>query len=278
MAFTRRSLLAACSALAMPALARSAPAVMLAREAPASIDPAGHLVSEKLDGVRALWDGRRLCFRSGLAVSAPDWFTGRLPPEPLDGELWLARGRFEDLSGIVRRVRPLDADWRRLSYQVFDQPGTPGPFRERAARLQALVARMAWAPLQAVEQRAVRDTQALQRQLEAVLQAGGEGLMLHRADAHWRPGRSDDLLKLKPQADAEATVIAHVAGRGRLAGRLGALRVQTPDGLTFQLGTGFSDAEREAPPPVGTVVTYTYRGHTATGVPRFASFLRVRSL
>jgi len=278
MTFTRRSLLVAGTALAFPAFARPTPAVMLARDAPAAIDPAGFLVSEKLDGVRALWDGRSLRFRSGLAVAAPVWFTERLPPEPLDGELWLARGRFEALSGIVRRARPGDADWRTLSYQVFDQPGTPGPFRERAARLQALVARTAWAPLQAVAQRPLADIPALRQQLRAVLQAGGEGLMLHRADAHWRPGRSEDLLKLKPLADAEAMVTGHVAGRGRHAGRLGALRVQTPDGITFLIGTGFSDAEREAPPAVGSVITYTHRGFTEAGVPRFASYLRERSL
>ena len=115
MTFTRRSLLVAGTALAFPAFARPTPAVMLARDAPAAIDPAGFLVSEKLDGVRALWDGRSLRFRSGLAVAAPVWFTERLPPEPLDGELWLARGRFEALSGIVRRARPGDADWRTLS-------------------------------------------------------------------------------------------------------------------------------------------------------------------
>ena len=102
--------------------------------------------------------------------------------------------------------------------------------------------------------------------------------MLHRADAHWRPGRSEDLLKLKPLADAEAMVTGHVAGRGRHAGRLGALRVQTPDGITFLIGTGFSDAEREAPPAVGSVITYTHRGFTEAGVPRFASYLRERSL
>jgi DNA ligase-1 len=42
------------------------------------------------------------------------------------------------------------------------------------------------------------------------------------------------------------------------------------------LGTGFTDAQRAAPPAIGTWVTYRYRGTTDKGVPRFASFLRVR--
>jgi DNA ligase-1 len=263
---------------ALPARAGAAggPGVMLGRDAPPDVDPAGWLVSEKLDGVRALWDGRHLRFRSGQPVSAPAWFTARLPAEPLDGELWLGRGLFDALSGAVRRLQPLDGEWRALRYCVFDQPGANGPFAERAARLQALARSVAWPPLVAVAQQRLADRQALAARLADVVQGGGEGLMLHRADAVWQPGRSDALLKLKPMHDAEAVVIGHVAGRGRHAGRLGALRVRGEDGREFLLGTGFSDHERETPPPPGTVVTYRYRGSTAGGVPRFASFLRVR--
>lgn len=100
--------------------------------------------------------------------------------------------------------------------------------------------------------------------------------MLHRADAAWQTGRSDVLLKMKPQHDTEAVVVAHVPGKGKYEGMLGALVVETPEGRRFRLGTGFSDAQRKAPPPVGSTVTYRYRDVTANGVPRFASFLRVR--
>jgi DNA ligase-1 len=251
---------------------------MLAREAPPDIDPRGFLVSEKFDGVRALWDGRQLRFRSGLPVSAPAWFVDRLPPTPLDGELWLGRGQFEALSGTVRRAQPHDADWRALRYQVFDLPGAPAPFAERAAQLQALVRQMAWPGLMAVQQLELPNRRALLARLAEVVAGGGEGLMLHRAAAAWHNGRSDDLLKLKPRADAEAVVVGHVAGQGKHAGRLGALRVKAEDGAVFLLGTGLSDAQREQPPVIGSVVTFTYRGRTATGLPRFAAFLRVRSV
>jgi DNA ligase-1 len=106
---------------------------------------------------------------------------------------------------------------------------------------------------------------------------GGEGLMLHRADAPYITGRSDVLMKFKLWHDAEATVIAHLPGKGRHAGRLGALRVRAPDGREFSLGTGFSDAQRRDPPALGTVVSYRYRELTAKGMPRFASFWRVRA-
>ncbi len=253
-----------------------APPLLLAEVPRGDVDLSRYWVSEKLDGARAVWDGRSLRFRSGRPVHAPAWFLAGLPPEPLDGELWIARGRFEALSGIVRRLQPRDEDWRRVRFMVFEQPDGAGTFSERIERLRAIVVRAGVPWLQMVEQFRVADRAALQARLDEVVAGGGEGLMLHRADAPYLTGRSDALLKLKPLLDAEATVIAHLPGRGRLAGTMGALLVETPAGLRFQIGTGFSDALRRAPPPVGSLITYRYRDLTRDGVPRFASYLRRR--
>jgi DNA ligase-1 len=280
MPLSRRQAL--CS-LAVPWLAASARAEgrapivpMLAQDAPPGLDPTGWLVSEKLDGVRALWDGAQLRFRSGGAIAAPAWFTAALPAQALDGELWLGRGGFEDTVGTVRRAVPDDSAWRGLRYALFDLPGDARPFGQRAAALADLAASMRQPFVGAVPQRVLPYAAALARELDAVAAAGGEGLMLHRAAAHWRPGRSADLLKLKPWSDAEGTVVAHLPGRGRHAGRLGALQLRLDDGRTFRLGTGFSDAERESPPPVGSRVSFRHQGRTDDGLPRFASFWRVR--
>jgi DNA ligase-1 len=268
-------------AVPQPALARPRAEGLplpLAQEAPPDVDPAGQLVSEKYDGARALWDGRQLRFRSGLPIAAPAWFTARLPAVALDGELWLGRGRFEALSGAVRRQQPDDAEWRQLRYMVFELPDAPGTFAQRVARIEAIARSAAWPQLVAVAQDPVADRAALQARLRDVVDAGGEGLVLHRAEALYATGRQAALLKLKPLHDAEAVVVAHLPGRGKHAGRLGALRVRTPEGSEFQIGTGFSDAQREQPPRIGATVTYTHRGVTAGEVPRFASFLRVRDL
>ncbi len=253
-----------------------APPLVLAQEAPADIDPAGFLVSEKYDGVRACWDGHTLRFRSGLPIAAPAWFTVRLPAVALDGELWVARGHFEAASAAVRRLHPDDAEWQQLHYKVFELPGAAGDFAQRAARIERITRDIGWAPLQAVAQAPVIDRSALQRRLQDVVRAGGEGLVLHRADAVYVTGRSGVLQKLKPVHDAEAVVVEQLPGRGKHAGRLGALRVRTPDGVEFRIGTGFSDAQRAQAPSLGSVISYTHRGHTEGGVPRFASFLRVQ--
>jgi len=252
-------------------------APMLAKNWQAGLNPADYLVSEKLDGVRALWDGQTLRFRSGRRIAAPDWFLAGLPATPLDGELWLGRGTFDRLSAIVRRSSPMEADWRALNYMLFDLPGSGGPFAERAQRAAALVATGSSAWLQVVAQERVADANGLQRLLQTLVGQGAEGLMLHRADALWTPGRSDALRKLKPLPDDEARVVAHVPGKGRLEGKLGALQVELPSGQRFALGSGLSDADRLAPPPIGSLVTYRDRGLTPSGLPRFATFVRHRA-
>lgn len=238
-------------------------------------DPAPYLVSEKYDGVRGHWDGSTLRHRSGRVVAAPAWFTARLPREALDGELWLARGRFDELSGIVRKLVPIDTEWRQVRFMAFELPAAGGTFAERASGIGEIVRRVAWPQLVAVEQAAVADRDALRRRLASTVAQGGEGLVLHLASAEYTTGRSDVMMKLKPQLDAEASVVAHRPGQGRYEGMLGALEVRTPEGRRFLLGSGLSDAQRRAPPAVGSEVTYRYRDLTISGLPRFATFLRV---
>ena len=273
-----RCLILGCWVALQPLLApAAAPEILLANVYREGIDVGAYLVSEKLDGVRAIWDGEHLRFRSGLPVAAPEWFIAALPKVPLDGELWAGRGTFERLSGIVRKVVPVDEEWRQVRYMIFELPGAPGDFATRARQIESVVqsAQLPW--LQAIEQRPAVDRRQVAKMLADVLKAGGEGLMLHRADASYETGRSDTLLKVKPWLDAEGVVVAHLPGKGRHAGRLGAVRLRLPDGRHLSIGTGFTDAQRDDPPPLGSVVTYRYRELTASGLPRFASFLRIRT-
>ncbi|CAZ89183.1 putative ATP-dependent DNA ligase [Thiomonas arsenitoxydans] len=252
------------------------PALLLAETASSQLDPAPYWVSEKLDGVRAFWDGRVLRFRSGNPVPAPAWFTAALPSQPLDGELWIARESFDQVSGIVRSNPPNDRDWKQVRYMVFELPNAPGSFTERIARMRTLVERAQAPWLQMVPQFRVPNSAALKQQLDKIVKAGGEGLMLHRADAPYQTGRQDVLLKLKPWQDAEATVIGYTPGKGKYAGLTGALNMQMPDGKIFRIGSGLSDALRRNPPPIGAQITYRYQSLTPSGLPRFARYLRVR--
>lgn len=235
------------------------------------------LISEKFDGVRAVWNGRNLYTRMGHPIKAPKWFTKDFPSTPLDGELWLARGKFDAVSGAVRKEVLVNEEWRSISYLVFELPNASGTFQARAKSLNEIVERANVPHLKAVKQFYLLDETALNAKLSQIVAKGGEGLMLHRAHALYITGRSDSLLKLKPLYDAEATVIGQTPGRGKYKGKLGALVVETPEGVRFNLGTGLSDAERNQPPAIGSRITYTYRDKTPIGKPRFASFLRVRN-
>ncbi|HMT16331.1 MAG TPA: DNA ligase, partial [Ottowia sp.] len=271
----RRALLLGALALGTRAWAGpadQAPALLLARPWQSGTDLADWWVSEKYDGVRGFWDGSALRTRGGERIAAPPWFTAGWPATPLDGELWAGRGGFEQAQSAVARQSPDDAAWRRLRYMVFDLPAHPGTFDERLPALRATVAAIDQPWVIAVPQQRVASAARLQALLREVVAGGGEGLMLHRGGSHYRAGRDDALRKLKPHDDAEARVIAHLPGRGRHAGRLGALWVQTPEGRRFALGSGFTDAQRADPPPVGSWVTYRHRGvHPGSGLPRFAS-------
>lgn len=261
-----------------PGMAEEAepPALSLANTYHDDVALGEYWVSEKLDGVRAFWDGEVLASRRGNRFIAPSWFVEGFPSEPLDGELWMGRGTFDALSGIVRRHMPEDDAWRNIRYMVFDLPAHPGTFDERLSRLKELLAGIDPSRIAMVEQFRVGAYGELTALLDRVVEQGGEGLMLRRGRSRYLAGRSDDLLKLKTYQDAEAVVVAHIPGKGKYTGMMGSLLVEMPDGRRFRLGTGFSDETRRSPPPVGTTVTYKHHGKTGTGLPRFASFLRVR--
>lgn len=270
------ALLALAAFPALPALAADAPALLLAQVYRPGLPLQDYWVSEKYDGVRGFWDGRTLRTRGGETVRAPAWFTAGWPEVPMDGELWAGRGRFSHAQSTTRQQQPGDVAWRQIRFMVFDLPGDKGTFDQRLPALNALVESLGRPWVQAVPQRRVANDAALQALLHRTVRAGGEGLMLHRGASLYRAGRSDDLIKLKTHEDTEARVIAHLPGKGRHAGRMGALLVEMPSGQRFRLGAGFSDADRESPPPVGSWVTYRFRGTHDGGLPRFASFVRER--
>jgi DNA ligase-1 len=240
-------------------------------------DPAGWLLSEKLDGVRAYWDGKHFLSRLGNLFHAPDWFTAGLPTVPLDGELWLGRKQFQRAVSIARRQDRSD-HWKELTYVVFDAPALEQGFESRLAFVQDCPRQRQPRHARTHEHVVCQGIDHLRRELTRLEALGGEGLMLRRAGSRYEAGRSMTLLKVKSFHDAEARVLGHQEGAGRHKGRLGALLVELEDGTKFAVGTGFSDAERESPPPVGSLITFRYQELSEAGVPRFPSYVGVREL
>ncbi len=253
----------------------SAPPLLLAESWNPETDPRGWWVSEKLDGVRAYWDGTQFLSRNGNRYVAPEWFTRGLPDSPLDGELWVGRKQFQRTVSIVRRSNAAEL-WREVRYLIFDAPALALPFERRQASVTKLLA--ANRPPYALElaQSVCRSAEHLTRELARIETLGGEGLMLRRPASLYEPRRSSTLLKVKSFHDCDAIVIGHEPGMGRHKGRLGALLVQLPNGIRFACGTGLSDAERDLPPAIGEAITVKYQELTEGGVPRFPVFAGVR--
>jgi len=252
------------------------PDVMQAKVLHGHIDVTEFWASEKLDGVRARWDGKQLLSKTGLRFAAPDWFVKGFPDRPLDGELWMARGHYEDVISIVRKQAPHEG-WKLLKLMVFDLPAHKGAFTERVEAMRQLTIAKNAPYLGVIEQFRLESEAALMQKRDEITQQGGEGLMLHRQSAVYQSGRSDDLLKVKPFEDAEAVVIGYKLGKGKNTGLMGSVKVRSDNGKEFYIGSGFTQAQRKEPPPVGSVINYRYQGFTDAGIPRFAVFVRMRN-
>lgn len=258
------------------AQAATAPPIWLANTYTSAADLRDYWVSEKFDGVRGYWDGQQLLTRGGTVLRPPAWFTQGWPDTPFEGELWAGRGQFTAAVSVIQQANARDADWQKMHFMVFDLPMHRGTFTERVTAYQVMVKTLGLRWVEAVSQIKVTKAADLQQLLNDKVSAGAEGLMLHRANATYKAGRSNDQLKFKTHQDAEAQVIAHMPGTGQFKGQTGALLVQTPQGQPFKLGTGLGAQDRQTPPAVGEWVTYRYRGLTDKGLPRFASFLRIQ--
>jgi len=252
------------------------PPILLAETWDSAADLSGWWMSEKLDGVRAYWDGKQFISRQGNLYHAPDWFVAGLPNVPLDGELWLARKAFQRTVGIVRRQDKTDL-WKDIIFLIFDAPALKVPFEARLEFLAVTLSDKSLTYATTHPHERCKSIAHLREELARVESLGGEGLMLRQPNSLYEVGRSATLLKVKTFKDAEATVIGHQGGAGKHKGRLGALQVKLADGTEFSVGTGFTDKQREQPPAIGSVINFRYQELSDGGVPRFPSYIGIRT-
>lgn len=239
-------------------------------------DIATYLVSEKLDGIRAYWDGKYLWSRQGLIIKAPHSLTSELPSVPLDGELWLGRGSFEAMMGLVQANDPHDPKWSQVSFAIFDLPSLTGSFQERYTALSHLVpvpieASLIY-PIFAIPQKGFKDQNELFEYFQQVLNQGGEGLILHKKTNPYQFQRTNNILKLKPEHVSQVTVIGYKAGKGKYQDMLGSLEVENTAGKRFYVGSGLTDALRSNPPALNSKICILHTGFTTHGIPRFPRY------
>ena len=231
----------------------------------------GWVMSEKLDGVRAYWDGTNLISRGGNVIHAPSWFIKDYPTFPIDGELWTKRGDFENIVSIVRDKNP-SKEWLEIRYHIFEVPHAKGRFFERLAKVEAYQSNI----LKIVPQIKVKNKIHMKKTLEEIESKGGEGIVVRDPNTPYIDRRTSKALKVKSFKDAECKVLGHTQGRGKFSDVIGAIKCELEDGIRFKIGTGFSNDDRANPPKIGDMVTFKYQGLTKYGKPRFPVFLRVR--
>lgn len=241
-----------------------------------NIDVRGWLMSEKLDGVRGYWDGEKLLSKNGNRLYPPQEFTKNFPPFPMEGELWGGRQSFQQTVSIVSRSQA-HLGWLQLHFCIFDVPKAPGTFLQRLKKLEQWFTTNPSIFAYVIPQTVIVKKEQLKNELRRIEKLGGEGLIVRRADTLYSKGRSADILKVKSFFDAEATVISHLAGKGKNHGRLGSLLVELPNKIQFKIGGGFSDAERIQPPSIGSIISFKHYGFYPSGIPKFPSYIRIRT-
>ena len=250
--------------------------IMLAKKWDSSADPTGWYISEKLDGVRAYWDGSKFISRQGNRFSAPEWFIKGLPSFPLDGELFLDRGQFQLTVSIVKSKDKGNA-WKLLKYCIFDAPKEPGGFEARLKKAIDWFEQIPSENAYVLEQIKCEGIDHMQELFDEIVNLGGEGVMLRAPDSEYLDIRSEKMLKFKPYNDAECIVKGYTKGTRKYEGSTGALEVELSNGTKFKIGSGLTKKQRENPLKIGSVVTFRYQELTQDGVPRFPVFLRVRN-
>lgn len=231
----------------------------------------GWVMSEKLDGVRGYWDGKQLFTRGGIPLNPPAYFLEKFPPFAIDGELFSQRDQFAEISSIVRSHD--DKGWHKLKLHVFDVPDAKGDLLTRLAELNAYLTKHPNKYIEIIEQIPIETPQHIEQFLKQVEQLKGEGIVIRNPNAPYERKRSSQILKVKTALDEECTVIAHHTGKGQFENVMGSLTCENHRGR-FKIGSGFKLEDRINPPPIGSAITYKYRGLTNTGKPRFATFWR----
>jgi len=232
----------------------------------------GWVMSEKLDGIRAYWDGQHLISRGGKIIHAPKWFLKDYPPFAIDGELWTKRGDFENISSIVRD-KTASEDWKYIKHYIFEVPNAEGNLSKRLFKVQAYESSI----IKIIPQYDIKNKADMKNFLNFVEQKGGEGIVVRDPKALYINKRTSKALKIKSFLDDECKVVGIKDGNGKFQNMMGSLECVLSDGTHFNIGSGFTKQERKHPPKVGEIVTFKYKEMTKYHKPRFPVFLRIRN-
>jgi len=227
-------------------------------------------MSEKLDGVRAYWDGQKLISRGGKVFATPKFFTKDFPKFKLDGELWDKRDNLSNIISIVNQKKPHNG-WSRLTYNIFEVPDSDGNLTKRLSVVKES------RYIKVIKQIQIKSKKDLDSFFKSVIKKKGEGVVVRNGYIVYYIGRTNDALKMKNYIDDECEVVGYNKGQGKNSGLVGSLSCRMKNMQVIKIGSGLSKKERITPPKIGAIITFKYYGLTSKGNPRFPIFLRERN-
>ncbi len=232
----------------------------------------GWVMSEKLDGVRAYWDGKKLISRGGKNIHAPKWFIKDFPAFEIDGELWTKRGDFENISSIVRNKNTKTKRWKTITYNIFEVPNAKGNLYQRLEKVKPYENDI----IKIIPQIKIKNKKHLKSFLKNIDKNNGEGVVVRDPKALYINKRTSKALKVKSFKDAECKVVGYTKGRGKFKNLMGAVVCELENKIVFKIGSGFTLQDRKYPPKIGSLITFKYQSFTKNQKPRFPIFLRIR--
>ena len=251
-----------------------APKLLLLKTYQHDTNLTGWIMSEKLDGVRAFWDGKRLISRSGRVFNPPQIFIQGFPPFALDGELWTKREDFEHIVSIVNS-KDSQERWLELTYNIFEVPNQDGDLFERLDVLKLYLREHPNKRLTIIPQTKVKKKSDMESFYKNIISLKGEGIVVRDPSLMYYVGRRSDALKHKPFMDAECRVVSVLEGKGKFSGQMGAVECEFNEKV-IKIGSGFTHKQREKGLRIGTIISFKYYGLTHLGNPKYPVFLRVR--
>lgn len=251
--------------------------IMLLKTYNKNYDISGWVYSEKLDGIRAIWDKKQLLSKNNLPILAPESWLKDFPDFRIDGELYTKRNDFENISSIVNSFDKNATKWEEIKLYVFDVPDQKGNLFERLNVLQNWIEKHPKVNIKIIEQKSIdRDIYEI---LDDYVKSGAEGIVLRDPKAKYIPKRSDKILKLQPNFDSECRVVALTYNEKNEPKSIKCkwfgsddIGVVIDDGVVFKLS--LIGKHKQNPPKVGDIVKFSYKKLSKNYVPMFANIVR----
>lgn len=235
----------------------------------------GWVMSEKLDGVRGFWDGKKLISRGGNIFNPPKWFVKSFPPFAIDGELWSKKNDFENIVSIVRSQK--DKGWDKIKFMIFEVPNQKGGLLKRLSVLEQYLKSNPTKIIKIIKQIPIKTQVDLDVYLKKIVAKKGEGVVVRNPNTPYQIGRLSGALKVKKYFDDECIVREILSGKGKYKNKMGSVLCVLSSGKKVKIGSGFTDDERDNPPKIGVKITFKYYGLTKKGKFKYPVFLRIRS-